>query len=141
MAQPGGLVRLYIDMGPRMAELLVCLRHVAPDFIDQVLAVPVMSLSSPATQASQTIRSGLSGFLTVRETLTAREMDVLELLAQRLTDKEIAARLYVTERTVSRHAENIYQKLGVGNRREAVAAAVAQGILPLFSGSAMGAAT
>ena len=64
------------------------------------------------------------------EPLTDRELEVLALLAQRLSAKEIAQELTITERTANRHTANIYQKLAVNNRREAVAAARALGLLP-----------
>jgi LuxR family maltose regulon positive regulatory protein len=61
--------------------------------------------------------------------LTEREQEVLELLAQRLSAKEIAQHLVISDRTVKRHCANIYLKLGVGTRKEAVATAIAEGIL------------
>ena len=67
------------------------------------------------------------------EALTRRELQVLELLAQRMTSKEIAEKLIVSEETVRRHRVNIYQKLGVHSYREAIAAAAALGILPSAS--------
>ena len=54
----------------------------------------------------------------------------MEFLAQRLSAKEIAQRLIISDRTVKRHTANIYQKLGVNSRRDAVAIALALGILP-----------
>jgi LuxR family maltose regulon positive regulatory protein len=63
------------------------------------------------------------------ETLTARELDVLNLMAERLINREIAARLFISAGTVKRHTENIYAKLGVHGRREAVAKAQGLGII------------
>jgi DNA-binding CsgD family transcriptional regulator len=55
--------------------------------------------------------------------LTFREQDVLALLCQRLTDPEIAERLYISPKTVGKHVSNILGKLGASNRREAAAIA------------------
>ena len=63
------------------------------------------------------------------ETLTAREQDVLQLLARGLRNKEIAARLVVSERTVNFHLANIYQKLNVSGRTEALSKALEQGLI------------
>jgi DNA-binding CsgD family transcriptional regulator len=60
--------------------------------------------------------------------LTAREVEVLRLLARHQTDKEIAEALYLSPRTVSTHVANIFNKLRVANRREAAAAAVGLGL-------------
>jgi len=63
------------------------------------------------------------------ETLTAREQEVLRLLARRLRNKEIAARLVVSERTVNFHLANIYHKLNVSGRTEALSKALEQGLI------------
>ncbi|MBW2439200.1 MAG: response regulator [Deltaproteobacteria bacterium] len=63
------------------------------------------------------------------EPLTNRELDVLELLAQRLSNQEIAEKMFVSITTVKTHLQNIYGKLGVSKRREAVEKAKNLGIL------------
>ena len=79
------------------------------------------------------IASKLIGRLTqtpaLVEPLTAREQEVLTLIAQGLPNKEIAARLVITERTVKFHATDIMSKLGSTKRTEAVALARQQNLL------------
>ncbi|MGD8263011.1 MAG: response regulator [Desulfobacterales bacterium] len=64
------------------------------------------------------------------EPLTNRELDVLELLAQRMSNNEIAEKLFISVATVKGHLQNIYGKLNVSKRREAFEKAEALGILP-----------
>jgi LuxR family maltose regulon positive regulatory protein len=63
------------------------------------------------------------------ERLTLREQEVLDLLAQRLRDKEIAEKLFVATETVKSHLKHIYEKLAVRSRREAVARAGELGLV------------
>src|SRR6266851_2318925 len=63
------------------------------------------------------------------ESLTAREQEVLRLLARGLRNKEMAARLHVSERTINFHLANIYQKLNVSGRTEALSKALEQGLI------------
>lgn len=63
------------------------------------------------------------------EPLTNRELEVLDLLAKRLSNKEIAEKLFITTTTVKGHLRNIYGKLNAKKRREAVEKAYAMGIL------------
>jgi NarL family two-component system response regulator YdfI len=62
--------------------------------------------------------------------LSEREQEVIALLAQGASNKEISLRLQITERTVKAHVTSIFNKLGVNSRAEAVAVALRQGLLP-----------
>jgi DNA-binding CsgD family transcriptional regulator/tetratricopeptide (TPR) repeat protein len=66
--------------------------------------------------------------------LTGRQVEVLELLAEGLTDAEIAARLSLSAKTVGHHVSALLAKLGVGSRREAAAAARRLGVVPARDG-------
>lgn len=72
------------------------------------------------------------------ESLTDRERDVLALLAEGLTNREIAQKLIVSPETVKWHNKQLYQKLGAGNRTEAVALARRYGLLAADDGQASG---
>ncbi|HLF00586.1 MAG TPA: response regulator transcription factor, partial [Anaerolineales bacterium] len=63
------------------------------------------------------------------EPLTEREKEVLKLLAQGRSNKEIAAALVISERTVKFHVSAIMGKLGAGNRTEAVSLAAQRGLV------------
>jgi two-component system, NarL family, response regulator YdfI len=65
------------------------------------------------------------------EPLTQRETEVLQLLAQGLANKQIAARLAISEHTVKFHVSSIYSKLNSANRTEAVRAGVRRGLITL----------
>jgi DNA-binding NarL/FixJ family response regulator len=74
-------------------------------------------------------RTGLSADGDDDSVLTAKEREVLAMLASGSANKDIAEALYVTPATVKTHLSHIYAKLGVGDRHEAVARAVALGLL------------
>jgi len=61
--------------------------------------------------------------------LTAREMDVLRLIARGLSTREVAERLVISRKTVANHVEHIYPKIGVGNRAGAALFATRHGLL------------
>ena len=67
------------------------------------------------------------------ETLTERELEVLDLLAQGMPNKEIAAHLTISERTAKFHVSSIMGKLGATNRTEAVSLAAQKGLITLHS--------
>ncbi len=129
LAEPGGVLRIFVDLGPQIARLLTLLngQHGGSDFIGQILrafpAVDVKGIDLIHTVPEVANQASLV------EPLTNREMQVLQMLAQRLTAKEIAGDLFISDRTVKRHTANIYQKLGVNSRQQAVASAAFLGIL------------
>jgi DNA-binding NarL/FixJ family response regulator len=65
------------------------------------------------------------------EPLTTREAQVLELLADGLSNKQIASRLALSDETVKFHLSSVFGKLGVSNRTEAVRQAIRRGLVPL----------
>jgi DNA-binding NarL/FixJ family response regulator len=85
-----------------------------------------------ANEAAALLRSfGASGRTAVRaETLTRREREVLALLAEGLTNAEIAARLVISDKTAGHHVSHILRKLGLRNRAEAAAYALRQAAGP-----------
>jgi len=124
LAQPGGFLRAFVDLGPDMADLLrqLAAKGAASGYVKHLLQT--YAAETPLRPAA--LRPAQHDMV---EPLTRREQEILTLLAQRLTSKEIALKLVVSEQTVKRHRANIYQKLGVNSRRQATAAAVAAGIL------------
>ena len=68
--------------------------------------------------------------------LSKREEEVLRLVAEGLTNKEIARRLFVTENTVKTHVTSLFNKLGVDSRARAVAVAANEGLLDGVTGQA-----
>ena len=80
--------------------------------------------------------SGSSGTSRRNEfSLTARENDILALLAEGHSNREIAGRLFLSEKTVKAHLAAIFRKLGVTNRTQAAMAAVHMGVGPVVPGS------
>jgi LuxR family maltose regulon positive regulatory protein len=126
LGEPGGFIRTFVDEGPPMARLLYeALNHeIAPDYVQQLLAAfPTKDperTGSPNTYASHA---------ELIEPLSEREIEVLQLISEGLTNQEIATRLYLSLYTVKAHARNIYAKFGVKNRTQAVAKGKALGLL------------
>jgi LuxR family maltose regulon positive regulatory protein len=113
-----------------MASLLKRLPQqvVGTEHVGRILAAS--GSEAPAGEGRPDPTAVLSdGSGTLVEPLTNRELDVLELLDQRLRDKEIAEKLFVAPVTVKSHLKGLYRKLAVGGRREAVARARELGIL------------
>ncbi len=130
LARPGRLVRLFPEMGARAHTFLRALRvrGSADAFLDGLIASFAGQESAKGVSSRIHPADAGGGYL-LDTLLTNRELDVLELLEQRLSNKEIARRLVISPATVKRHTLSIYSKLGVGSRREAAAKARHLGIL------------
>jgi DNA-binding NarL/FixJ family response regulator len=71
-----------------------------------------------------------------RDGLTSREVEVLELLAEGLTHRQIARRLGITDKTARNHMANVYEKLEIHGRAQAVLYAIREGLVELSQGPA-----
>jgi LuxR family maltose regulon positive regulatory protein len=130
LAEPEGYVRIFVDEGPPMAVLLqeAAKRDVAPRYVRQLQAV----LGQPALgQPLSSVKAGGQdpGTRPLIEPLSERELEVLQLVAQGFSNREISQRLFIALNTVKGHNRKIYGKLGVQRRTEAVARARELGLL------------
>ena len=127
MAQPGRFIRAFVDLGPRLGNLLHGLKldEGGLSYVGEIVAA--FRTSSASSTSDVTLAPTVTPGIGV-EPLSKREQQILALLASRLSNKEIADRLHISPVTVKRHTANIYQKLGVHGRRQAVAKATGLGM-------------
>ncbi len=130
LAEPGRLIRTYVDCGPRLIPLLEQLRDDFPasNYVERLLGAFASSAASAARPATDA--ASVEPYLQMQASLTNRELEVLLLLADRLSNKEIATRMFIAPETVKRYNLRIFQKLGVNNRRAAVSLARHLGLIP-----------
>lgn len=133
LAKPDHFIRTFVDLGSNLARLLEQLQRqqVETEYIEQILmAFPSATLTAQTMRPSQPALSPPRPAVTkLIEPLTDREREILVLLAERLSNKEIAHLLAVSPFTVKNHLSTIYQKLGVSGRRQAVNRAERAGLL------------
>jgi LuxR family transcriptional regulator, maltose regulon positive regulatory protein len=122
LAEPEGYVRTLVDEGPAMAELLSWVlqarqsrvseapRRVPAHYLRKLLAALEREVSDPSTPG-------------LPEALSERELEVLQLIAAGSTNRRIASELFVSVGTVKSHINNVYRKLEVHSRTQAVARA------------------
>jgi LuxR family maltose regulon positive regulatory protein len=133
LAEPGGFIYIFVSEGPAMAQLLGQLYRsgVATGYIARILAAfETTSRQGQADdQRQSTVRGTPARASPLIEPLSEREREVLALIAEGLTNPEIASKLFLSLNTVKVHTRNIYGKLGVNNRTQAGIRARALGIL------------
>lgn len=120
IAVPNGVIGHFILQGSSLKALL----HVLGQHPDYMLLVDLLVAAFPAAGAAPT-----QPVEPVSALLTERELDVLRLLAERLSNKEIAERLVISTHTVRNHRANIFSKLQASSRLQAVACARSLGLL------------
>ncbi len=124
LAQPEGYVRMFVDEGPLLAELLYRLQGHATlaDYVSRLLAI-CEGRSDERSRRGEVSLPVSACPVQLVEPLSERELQVLRLIAAGLSNQEIAGRLVVTVSTVKTHINNIYSKMGVQNRIQAVSCA------------------
>jgi LuxR family maltose regulon positive regulatory protein len=110
LAAPQDYRRAFIDEGETINNLLSQARDIAPQFVDEIL-ITAEALGKAAPLKSQD---------SLVEPLSDRELEILRLIAAGRSNPEIAEILYLSLNTVKWHAKNLYGKLAVNNRVEAV---------------------
>jgi LuxR family maltose regulon positive regulatory protein len=125
LAEPEGYVRIFLDEGSSMMQLLreASARETMPDYTDKLLAAfeaeKRRGEDKPALPAAQPLI----------EPLSQRELRVLQLISQGLSNREIGERLFLALDTVKGHNRRLFDKLQVQSRTEAIARARELGLL------------
>jgi LuxR family maltose regulon positive regulatory protein len=150
LGEPEGYLSVFVDAGDRMRELLgdAAALGVGGEYARRLLAAFDARGAAVAAAATR-VGSGLAGAAPVgvrvpavgpaslvpsppqssAQSLTPRELEILGLIASGLRNQQIARRLFISPATVKRHVANVYLKLGVGHRTEALVRAKEQGLL------------
>ncbi len=125
LAEPGGFVRIFVDEGFPMAHLLseAAAHGVMPDYVGKLLD----AFESEEQRSRDKI--ALPSAQPLIEPLSQRELQVLQLIAQGLSNREISERLFLALNTVKGHNQKIFDKLLVQSRTEAVARARELGLV------------
>lgn len=154
LSHPGGYVRIFLDEGETIHKLLTILakrlmngqimpldyQHLASfkEYVASVLSAfenrpdqlsPKNSVPRPVHPGTSALPMSLLEGQVLNEALSSREIEVLKLVAQGHTDKKNAQILVIAPETVHKHLKNIYGKLGVHSRTQAVAYALKVNLL------------
>jgi LuxR family maltose regulon positive regulatory protein len=127
LAAPQEYVRLFLNEGQPMARMLYHLveAHIVPDYASRLLHAFKGEIPRTVPGAGH----GPERTALLVEPLTEREVEVLALMAEGLSNQQIALQLSIAAGTVKKHADNLYGKLGVHKRSQAVARARTLGLI------------
>jgi len=125
LAEPEGYIRMFLDEGSSMMELLheASAREIMPDYTDKLLA------AFEAEKQKSEDKPDLSPIQPLIDPLSQRELKILQLIAQGLSNREIGERLFLALDTIKGHNRKIFDKLQVQSRTEAIARARELGLL------------
>jgi LuxR family maltose regulon positive regulatory protein len=131
--EPEGHIRLYLDAGEPMRQLLQSLLHTPQDQDTHQARVPVAYITQLLAAFHRTESPGLRTECQIPqrsvlnpqpsalvEPLTRREQEVLRLLVAGASNQEIATQLVISVATVKKHVSNLFGKLGVNSRAQAI---------------------
>jgi len=118
LAEPGGFIRTFVDEGTPMSRLLseAAAQQIMPDYVARLLA-------------AFEVKSDLASTRPRIELLSQRELEVLRLIAEGLSNQEIGERLFLALDTIKGHNRRIFEKLEVKRRSEAIARGRELGLL------------
>jgi LuxR family transcriptional regulator, maltose regulon positive regulatory protein len=122
LAEPEGYMRIFVDEGSPIAGLLRCASSagVSPKYVGTLLATFPHDAEDPWLSSGANIPKYVQ---LLSEPLSDRELEVLRLVASGLSNRQIAQELFVALGTAKRHVHNIYRKLEVHSRTQAIARA------------------
>ena len=125
LAEPEGYVRMFLDEGSSMLQLLreASAREIMPDYTDKLLA------AFEAEKRKSEDKPDLPPAEPLIDPLSQRELKILQLIAQGLSNREIGERLFLALDTIKGHNRKIFDKLQVQSRTEAIARARELGLL------------
>ena len=125
LAEPEGYVRMFLDEGSSMLQLLreASAREIMPDYADKLLA------TFESEQRKSEDKPDLPSAQLLIDPLSQRELKILQLIAQGLSNREIGERLFLALDTIKGHNRKIFDKLQVQSRTEAIARARELGLL------------
>ena len=131
LGEPEGFISIFVEEGPSVAEALSGLlkqanrEFVDADYVQRILDAFPVDKSSESESKPEPV--SIQESLIVP--LSKRELEILQLIDEGLSNQEITERLVITLHTVKKHSSNIYAKLGVSSRTQAVARARQLGLL------------
>jgi LuxR family maltose regulon positive regulatory protein len=125
LAEPGGFIRIFVDEGEPMAQLLfeATSHGIMPDYVSRLLT------AFEAEKQKSEVKPDFPPAEPLIESLSQRELKILQLIAQGLSNREIGERLFLALDTIKGHNRKIFDKLQVQSRTEAIARARELGLI------------